>query len=69
MIAIGPLTNIAILLTSYPEVQPFIKEIVLMGGSTGRGNVTPLAEFNIYCDPEAAQIVFNSGLPFDYDWS
>ncbi|MEJ7430349.1 nucleoside hydrolase, partial [Staphylococcus warneri] len=51
------------LLTSYPEVQPFIKEIVLMGGSTGRGNVTPLAEFNIYCDPEAAQIVFNSGLP------
>lgn len=63
LIAIGPLTNIAILLTSYPEVQPFIKEIVLMGGSTGRGNVTPLAEFNIYCDPEAAQIVFNSGLP------
>ncbi|RRQ95217.1 ribonucleoside hydrolase RihC, partial [Enterococcus faecalis] len=49
LIAIGPLTNIAMLLTSYPEVQPFIKEIVLMGGSTGRGNVTPLAEFNIYC--------------------
>lgn len=56
LIAIGPLTNIAILLTSYPEVQPFIKEIVLMGGSTGRGNVTPLAEFNIYCDPEAFNV-------------
>ena len=63
IIAIGPLTNIAILLSTYPEVTDYIKEIVLMGGSTGRGNVTPLAEFNIYCDPEAAQVVFNSGLP------
>lgn len=63
IIAIGPLTNIAILLSTYPEVFDHIKEIVLMGGSTGRGNVTPLAEFNIYCDPEAAHIVFNSGLP------
>ena len=53
IIAIGPLTNIAILLSTYPEVTKHIKEIVLMGGSTGRGNVTPLAEFNIYCDPEA----------------
>ena len=60
IIAIGPLTNIAILLSTYPEVTDYIKEIVLMGGSTGRGNVTPLAEFNIYCDPEAAQVVFNS---------
>ncbi|PHK49804.1 ribonucleoside hydrolase RihC [Staphylococcus edaphicus] len=63
LIPIGPLTNIALLLSTYPEVKDYIKEIVLMGGSASRGNVTPLAEFNIYCDPEAAQIVFNSGLP------
>ncbi|KKD23444.1 nucleoside hydrolase [Staphylococcus cohnii subsp. cohnii] len=63
LIPIGPLTNIALLLMTYPEVKAYIKEIVLMGGSAFRGNVTPLAEFNIYCDPEAAQIVFNSGLP------
>lgn len=63
IIAIGPLTNIALLLNTYPECKTLIKEIVLMGGSTGRGNVTPLAEFNIYCDPEAAHVVFNSGLP------
>ena len=63
LIPIGPLTNIALLLMTYPEVKAYIKEIVLMGGSASRGNVTPLAEFNIYCDPEAAQIVFNSGLP------
>ncbi|MBB2507507.1 Non-specific ribonucleoside hydrolase RihC [Staphylococcus cohnii subsp. cohnii] len=63
LIPVGPLTNIALLLMTYPEVKTFIKEIVLMGGSATRGNVTPLAEFNIYCDPEAAQIVFNSGLP------
>ena len=62
LIPIGPLTNIALLLLTYPEVKTFIKEIVLMGGSASRGNVTPLAEFNIYCDPEAAQIVFNSGI-------
>ena len=63
LIPIGPLTNIALLLMTYPEVKAYIKEIVLMGGSASRGNVTPLAEFNIYCDPEAAQIVFNAGLP------
>ncbi len=63
LIPIGPLTNIALLLSTYPEVKDHIKEIVLMGGSAGRGNVTPLAEYNIYCDPEAAHIVFNSGLP------
>lgn len=63
LVPIGPLTNIALLLTTYPEVKTYVKEIVLMGGSASRGNVTPLAEFNIYCDPEAAQIVFNSGLP------
>ncbi len=63
LIALGPLTNIALLFNTYPESKSYIKEIILMGGSTGRGNVTPVAEFNIYCDPEAAHVVFNSGLP------
>lgn len=63
LVPTGPLTNIAELLTSYPEVRPKIREIVLMGGSTARGNVRPYAEFNIYVDPEAAAVVFASGLP------
>ena len=62
IIALGPLTNLALLLNTYPETKQYIKDIILMGGSTGRGNVTPLAEFNFHCDPEAAHIVFNSGL-------
>lgn len=60
IVAIAPLTNIALLLSAYPEVKEKIEEIVLMGGSSGRGNDTPAAEFNIYCDPEAAKVVFNS---------
>ncbi|WP_338674410.1 nucleoside hydrolase [Streptomyces sp. SCSIO 30461] len=63
LVPTGPLTNIALLLTRYPEVAPHIREIVLMGGSTDRGNRTPAAEFNMYVDPEAADIVFRSGLP------
>jgi pyrimidine-specific ribonucleoside hydrolase len=59
----GPLTNVAQLLEQRPDVRERIREIVLMGGSTGRGNVTPAAEFNIFVDPEAAAIVFASGLP------
>ena len=58
----GPLTNVAQLLIKYPEVKSHIKRIVLMGGSMGYGNVSPAAEFNILCDPEAADVVFNSGL-------
>src|SRR5918996_4132769 len=46
-----------------PDVVPRIKEIVLMGGSIGLGNVTPAAEFNIYVDPHAADIVFGCGAP------
>lgn len=60
LVAIGPLTNIALLLATYPEVKSNIEQIVLMGGSSGRGNHTPSAEFNIYVDPEAAKIVFES---------
>lgn len=63
LIPTGPLTNIALVLTAHPELKPKIAEIVLMGGSTERGNDTPYAEFNIKVDPEAADIVFRSGLP------
>lgn len=63
LIPTGPLTNIALVLSAYPELKPNIREIVLMGGSTGRGNDTPYAEFNIRVDPDAADIVFCSGVP------
>lgn len=62
LVPTGPLTNIATLLERYPEVSGRIAEIVLMGGSTGRGNRTPYAEFNVLTDPEAAEVVFRSGL-------
>ena len=60
---IGPLTNIALLLRLYPALAARISHLCLMGGSIGDGNVTVAAEFNIYADPEAAAIVFESGLP------
>lgn len=63
LVPTAPLTNIALLLTRYPEAAAHIREIVLMGGSTERGNRTPAAEFNIQADPEAADIVFRSGVP------
>lgn len=61
--AIGPLTNLAMALRLEPKIASKIQRIVLMGGSAGFGNVTPAAEFNIYADPEAAGIVFSSGVP------
>lgn len=63
LLGLGPLTDFALLLVQYPAVKKKIKEFVLMGGSIGRGNYGPLTEFNLAADPEAAQIVFNSGLP------
>ena len=60
VVAVGPLTNVALMLARYPEARP--RRIVLMGGSIGLGNVTPAAEFNIWADPEAAARVFESGL-------
>jgi inosine-uridine nucleoside N-ribohydrolase len=60
VVAVGPLTNVGLLLARYPEVRP--DRIVLMGGAIGLGNVTPAAEFNIWADPEAASRVFESGL-------
>lgn len=63
LVPIGPLTNIALLLSMYPEVKEKIAKIVLMGGSTGRGNMGVMSEFNIVADPDAAKIVFQSKLP------
>jgi purine nucleosidase len=63
LIPVGPLTNIAQALEAYPDLGKKIKEIVLMGGSFSGGNITPAAEFNIYNDPEAADIVLRSGVP------
>ncbi|MGG7662019.1 nucleoside hydrolase [Dyadobacter sp. BHUBP1] len=59
----GPLTNIATFLLAYPHLKSKIERISLMGGGIFRGNMTPLAEFNIYADPEAAAIVFKAGVP------
>ncbi len=59
----GPLTNIALLLRKNPAVAEKIERIVLMGGAVYDSNVTPAAEFNIYVDPEAAEIVFGCGRP------
>ncbi|WP_341366330.1 nucleoside hydrolase [Yoonia sp. BS5-3] len=61
---IGPLTNIATAMQRAPDIIPRIQEIVLMGGAYFEvGNITPTAEFNIYVDPEAAEIVFGAGVP------
>jgi len=61
---LGPLTNIAAAFARAPDIIPRVAEIVLMGGAYFEvGNVTPAAEFNIYVDPEAAEIVFKSGIP------
>lgn len=62
IIAVGPLTNIASLILSRPDLKEKISEITIMGGAVGMGNVTSNAEFNIFADPEAASIVFKSGI-------
>ena len=59
--AIGPQTNLALALRREPRLKDWLREITIMGGSTGLGNVTAAAEFNILLDPEAAWAVFNSG--------
>lgn len=67
VIAIGPLTNIAIALNLYPDFAKYIKELVIMGGAFGfnghNGNMSHFAEFNIYSDPHAADIVMQSSMP------
>lgn len=62
--ALGPLTNIALALNKAPEIAARIQEVVLMGGGFFEGgNITPTAEFNFYVDPEAAKVVYASGVP------
>lgn len=63
LVATGPQTNVALFINSYPELHHKIDKIVIMGGAMGLGNWTPSAEFNIFVDPEAAEIVFQSGIP------
>ncbi len=64
LVTLGPLTNIALALQQDPSIAGEVKECVVMGGTgQGRGNVTPVAEYNIWVDPEAAGIVFESALP------
>ncbi len=63
LVGTGPLTNIALFLKMYPELKSNIAHIVFMGGSASRGNRTPYAEFNIWMDPEALEVVLKSELP------
>src|SRR6476646_2109221 len=61
LVATGPLTNIALAVKREPRLADWVRGFVIMGGSAGRGNVTPAAEYNIWADPEAAAAVFRAG--------
>ena len=63
LVPTGSYTNIALLLSEHPDVKTKIKKIVAMGGSLGMGNMTSAAEFNVFTDPHAAKIMYNSGIP------
>ena len=63
LVTLAPKTNVALLLTMYPEVATELDQIIFMGGAAGGGNVTALAEFNVWQDPEAAQCVIQSSIP------
>jgi len=61
LVATGPLTNIALAVKREPRLADWVRQFVIMGGSSGRGNVTAAAEYNIWADPEAAAAVFRAG--------
>ena len=63
VVAVGPMTDLGIALAKYKELPNLIKKVYIMGGSASFGNITPAAEFNIYVDPEAAKMLFESGIP------
>jgi purine nucleosidase len=61
LVATGPLTNVALALRKEPRIASWVRQFVIMGGSAGRGNVTPAAEYNMWADPEAAAVAFSAG--------
>ena len=63
LVSLAPMTNIAMLLRTHPDVLESIERIVVMGGSAGGGNVTAVAEFNVFADPEAAAVVLGAAVP------
>ncbi|MFF7641835.1 nucleoside hydrolase [Streptomyces canus] len=63
LVPTAPLTNIALLLRTHPEVVRNIERIVFMGGAVATGNATPVAEFNVWHDPEAAAVLLTAGVP------
>ncbi len=66
LVTLGPLTNIALAVAQAPEIVENVSRCVVMGGAANTvGNVTPAAEYNIWCDPEAARMAFRSGLPIE----
>jgi purine nucleosidase len=66
LVTLGPLTNVALAVMKEPRIAQLVPRVVMMGGAANLlGNVTPAAEFNVWADPEAARIVFRSGLPVE----
>ncbi len=66
LVTLGPMTNVALAVSRAPEIIPNVSRCVVMGGAACTvGNITPAAEYNIWCDPEAARICFRSGLPIE----
>ncbi len=67
IVTLGPLTNLALAVLKAPEIAAQVKQVTIMGGQgRGAGNMTPVAEFNLFVDAEAAQVVLNSGLPLRF---
>jgi purine nucleosidase len=60
---LGPLTNLAVAIIKQPAICERLQEVVMMGGALTQGNITPSAEFNVYVDPHAAQVVVTTGIP------
>ena len=68
LVAIGPLTNVAIALLMAPDIADLVERVVIMGGTGehGPGNISPTAEFNFWVDPEAVRVVLRSGMPLEF---